>query len=130
MTADDIVVFLFDGEFGGDEFKVVDLSDRLIDAGHNPFGDRYAFPAKGFQDKVYKSVEADQEVIAAAPQFGEYLCAAFRRVIEYVAVEDPGHFVVDLQHQLVGQGEIAHLDVGIAPHHFVVVAGDVENPGA
>src|ERR1700722_14848020 len=51
-------------------------------------------------------------------------------MVKNVPMEDPGHLVIDLQHQFIRQGKVPHLDIGIPAHHFVMVAGDIEDPGA
>src|SRR5258707_3177854 len=89
MPADDVIVFLFYGKFGGDEFEVVDLADGLIDLRHYPFRDGDPLATKGFQYKVNESIEADQEIIAAAAQFCQDPGASFGRIVKNVAVEYP-----------------------------------------
>jgi hypothetical protein len=44
-------------------------------------------------------------------------------------VKDPAHAAIDLHHQFVGYLEISQLEAAVAAQHFIMVSGDVNNPG-
>lgn len=118
-----------DGEFGGSLLKIADVLHCFFDAVFDFLGERIFFSTQHFQDGIHVSIEDNQKVVTPTAEFGNPLAVLDRR-IKNIAVKNPSFLPVEHEHQLVGEYEITHFEIGKFAQHFVVVARDVIDFGA
>lgn len=124
MSADHIVVAFFRGQLDGGFFEVADIFYGAFDAFFDVGGEGDWREAEQIARGVDYSVDADQQVVSLAAEFGQP-ASPVDAGVEYVAVENPVRLAVHLKHQFIAQVDQAKGQFAEFAEEIVVVSGEV-----
>ncbi len=126
VSADDVIIPLFNADFTGHTFKILDIA--FHDSFHlisHIFGNQNILFAILSAHGVNQPVGFKDGIIGSASEFGEPARAATNGEVVFVAVKNPVLFTINMQHYFVAQLQRIKLITGKMAHVIIVIAGKI-----